>query len=106
MAGANIIQWNCRGLHANRSDLELLDQKYNPAVICLQETKSARSLSFKGHVEYFKPGTLDAMGRAYGGVAIYVKDGLPQSNIQLQTNLQAIAIKVTLDTTFTICSLY
>ena len=34
----NIIQWNCRGLRANFTDLRLLCDKYNPIVCCLQET--------------------------------------------------------------------
>ena len=102
----NIIQWNCRGLNANRSDLELLAQKYNPVAICLQETKVNGPLSFKGHVEYFKLGTTDTIGRAHGGVAVYVKEGFPQSLIHLQTTLQAVAVKITTDTTFTICSIY
>ena len=33
-----IIQWNCRGLSANRQELELLAQEYKAPVICLQET--------------------------------------------------------------------
>ena len=38
MASGFIIQWNCQGLAANRQELELLAQKYNASVICLQET--------------------------------------------------------------------
>ena len=34
----SIIQWNCRGIRANYEELQLLLEKYNPKVICLQET--------------------------------------------------------------------
>ena len=103
----SIIQWNLRGHNANRPNLELLDSKYSPSVICLQETMlKDNNMTFKGFEPHHKPGTIDAMGRAHGGVSIYVKSNLPQSNIALNTHLQAIAIKITLPTTITICSLY
>ena len=38
MASGFIIQWNYRGLSANRQELELLAQEYKAPVICLQET--------------------------------------------------------------------
>ena len=38
MANSFIIQWNCRGLAANQQELELIAQKYNAPVICLQKT--------------------------------------------------------------------
>ncbi len=31
-------QWNCRGIRANYKELLLLLNKYNPKVVCLQET--------------------------------------------------------------------
>ena len=33
-----ILQWNCRGIRANYEELLLLLNKYNPKVVCLQET--------------------------------------------------------------------
>ena len=36
---AEIIQWNCRGLKANRQEVELYIQKYDPYVLLLQEIK-------------------------------------------------------------------
>ena len=33
-----ILQWNCQGLKSKRCELDYLISKYNPAVICLQET--------------------------------------------------------------------
>src|SRR4029077_11460300 len=38
MATKHILQWNCRGLNANLPELDILLQKFSPAVICLQET--------------------------------------------------------------------
>ena len=36
---ATILQWNCRGLMNNHSELGLLSQQYNPVALCLQEKK-------------------------------------------------------------------
>ena len=69
----SIIQWNLRGHNANRPNLELLDSKYSPSVICLQETMlKDGNMTFKGFEPHHKPGTVDAMGRAHGGVSIWL----------------------------------
>ena len=44
--------------------------------------------------------------RASGGVSILIRNDIPQSKIHLNTQLQAIAVKVTLHRTINICSLY
>ena len=41
-----------------------------------------------------------------GGVSIFVKLSFPQRKINLQTELQAPAVSVTLDRQITICSVY
>ena len=79
MASGFIIQWNshCRGLSANRQELELLAQKYNAPVICLQETNlKDDQMTLKGYVAYHKSGTIDDMDRAHGFLlkAIYLRD--------------------------------
>ena len=106
MDNSNIIQWNCGGLKANRSNLDLLVTKYSPGILYLQETQLNGPLSLKGYVEYHKIGSTDGMGRAHGGVPIYVKKCFPLSKVPLNTNLQAVAVCITLQYTFTICSVY
>ena len=44
--------------------------------------------------------------RPSGGASIFVKSSLPQRKIDLQTELQATAVSVTLDREITICSVY
>ena len=44
--------------------------------------------------------------RPPGGASIFVKSSFPQRKIDLQTELQATAISVTLDRGITICSVY
>ena len=41
-----------------------------------------------------------------GGTSIFVKSSFPQRKIDLQTELQATAVSVTLDKEITICSVY
>ena len=107
MASGFIIQWNCRGLSANRQELELIAQKYNAPVICLQETNlKDNQMTLKGYVAYHKVGTIDDMDRAHGGVSLFVKSHLPQSLVDVNSPLQTIVVKVTLHTTITFCNLY
>ena len=107
MASGFIIQWNCRGLAANRQELELLAQKYNAPVICLQETNlKDDQMTLKGYVAHHKSGRIDDMDRAHGGVSIFIKSNLPQSVVVVTSPLQAIVVKVTLHTTITFCNLY
>ena len=44
--------------------------------------------------------------RASGGSSIVINKSVPQSQIHLNTNLQAVAVKVTLHRTIHVCSLY
>ncbi|VDI75549.1 Hypothetical predicted protein [Mytilus galloprovincialis] len=44
--------------------------------------------------------------RAAGGSSIFVKDNVIHSTVQLTTDLQAVAIRLSLDKTITLCSIY
>ena len=84
----------------------MLVQQYNSNIISLQETFVKGEPTYKGFTAYYKEGTTDAMGRRRGGVVTFVQNNIPQSEVQLNTNLQAVATRVTLNVTFTICSIY
>ena len=104
---ATLLQWNCRGLKANRSDIDLLISKYNPAAICIQETLIHQtSFPIRGYVSHDLFASTDNNGRPHGGVALLVHSRYPQQEIDLNTTLQAVAVRVTLHKTITICSLY
>ena len=45
-------------------------------------------------------------GRGTGGVTIIINNKCPSSQIHLKTNLQAVAVTVTLHRTISICSIY
>ena len=101
-----ILQWNCRGLMNNHPELCLLSQQYNPVATCLQETHIAdiSNVSFKGYTPYHR---LDhSHDRASGGSSILIRNDVIHSPVNLNTNLQAVAVKITISFVFTICSIY
>ena len=92
-----IIQWNCRGLKPNYNEVSLLISEYNPSVFCFPETflKPDDNISLRGFNIYNYVHT-DCL-RPSGGASIFVKSSFPQRKIDLQTELQATAVSVTLD---------
>ena len=94
-----IIQWNCRGLRANYDELQLLLNDYDPAVVCLQETylKEPNNVTFRNSNLFNTFAVGD--GRGTGGVAIIINNKCPSSQIHLKTNIQAVAVSVTLHRT-------
>ena len=86
----SVIQWNCR------DELSLLIVKHNPLALCLQETflKDTDNITVRGFNLYHK--CQETENRASGGVSILVNENIPQSIVTLNTNLQAVAVKVTL----------
>ena len=57
MATKHILQWNCRGLNANLPELDILIQKFSPAVICLQETLQTENkpINLRKYTHFLKP---------------------------------------------------
>ena len=101
-----IIQWNCRGLKSNYNEILLLLSLLNPSIFCLQETflKTNDNIDIKGFKSY---NYIHSEGqRPSGGSSIFVKSCLPQREIKIKTQLQAVAVSVTLDKETTICSVY
>ena len=80
--------------------------EYDPGIICLQETKLG--------IEQYNPGlnynihtSPPPIGDvAHGGPAIIINKSLQHFPIVLNTNLQAVAVKVILEKSITVCSLY
>ena len=102
---ASILQWNCRGLRNNFEELIKLISDNNIIVACLQETflKSNDTCNIRGYTAYHKIGDGE---KAAGGSSVLIKNSIPQKQIPLNTNLQAIAVSITLHKTISICSLY
>jgi len=104
---AELMQWNLRGLQANREELNLLISSFNPALAALQETKIGpnHNINYQNYSFHNCPGP-EINGIYHGGAAVIIKNSIPHTHIPLQTNLQATAARVTTFKTITICSLY
>lgn len=101
-----ILQWNCNGLYAHIAELKLLLNELDPFLFCIQETrfKHDHIPQLKGfncvfHNHYNE-------NNASGGVMICVKSGFRYIEIDLNSNLQAVAIEVYYPQRFTICNIY
>ena len=103
---ANIVQWNCRGLKVNFLELTLLIQSFLPVAVALQEghLKKSDNMSLKGYHLYSTFSNEDE--RAAGGSSIFVRNNIIHSEIDLTTDLQAVAVRISLDKTTTLCSIY
>jgi hypothetical protein len=101
----SLLQWNCRGVHANFEELRLFASSINPSVVALQETflKSSDSVSFNGFSVLLKG--CDSERRS-GGVALLISNGILFSPVRVDTCLQVVAARVTIGKTITICSIY
>ena len=74
--------------------------------MCLQETflKDTDNITVRGFNLLHKCQKTE--NRASGGVSILVNENILQSIVPLNTNLQAVAVKVTAHKTITLCSVY
>jgi len=101
------MQWNMRGLQANREELSLLVSQYDPTAVCIQETllHSNKTPSFKNYSYYGIP-AVENNNSLHGGVAVLIKNSTPHQQLHINTGLQAIALWATCHKTITICSIY
>lgn len=107
MAPESIIQWNCRGLLNNLDDIYDILSNHKPKILCLQETHLCPSqTSFLTQYTIFRKDRLD-YHHPSGGVAIIVQKSVACQHLQLQTSLEAVAVRaIIFDRLITVCSLY
>lgn len=102
----NLIQWNLNWFYKKYNELQLIIQKHNPKILCLQETNfNDNSIgNVPAYTGYHKNRT-NAL-RSSGGVAIYISNTLYSTQINLLTNLEAIAITIHGKEIITVCNIY
>lgn len=90
----HIVSWNVRGLRKRRIDLNLLLSVNNPIAVCLQETmcQNDNQSSIRGFTTYHRPRINGS--RAAGGVMTAIKSDIDSNIIDINTDLEAIAVKV------------
>ena len=103
---AFFLQWNCRGYYANFEKLARLLKEHVPVCVCLQEIQ----LCFR---KFFPPSGYDvalasaARGESdRGGAGILLRNSVPYTSIPLRTVLHAVAVRIHLQSDFTLCSIY
>ena len=99
---STILQWNIRGLRSNSIHLSTILQEQSMDVICLQETKLPDDTFIYGKFKTYHHVNKNNLIAA-GGVSIFVKNNIIQSRIQLNTPIQAVAVRVNLFRPITIC---
>lgn len=98
-----ILVWNCNGFYNKHEQIKLICKKYNPNILCFQEIRinPGSSLKLRGYSSVFK-----ANSSRQGGVGILIKEGLIYEEILLDSELQAVAIKVEMGKTISIVNVY
>ena len=88
----NIIQWNVRGLRANFEELRLLCNQYNPQIVAVQECQLRKDKII--NLTGFSGIKKSSGDNATGGVTLYIHKSVLFSEIKLDTDLQAVAVRV------------
>ena len=65
-----------------------------------------RNITLRNYVSYDILANVDQDNCPHGGVSLLIKESIPQSQVKLNTPLKAVAARVTLHWTITICSVY
>ena len=100
--GDKILQWNVRGYQANHEELLLLTRFYQPCVLALQETlpSDCSKMSLSGYTVLHRSSGRDSTS---GGVALLINQNILSSAVDLDTNLQAVAARISFGKTVTVC---
>ena len=102
----SIAQWNCRGIRSNSEQLKVLIRDCNVSVVAVQETKLAAE-PFNPGINYAFHRSPPVIGeRAKGGTGFIIHRSIKHNVLQLNTSLQACAIRAFIGKSITLCSLY
>ena len=102
-----LIQWNIRGFQSNREQVRILFKEHDLTALCLQETKLGNiSPNCGRNFLFYRSPPPPAGERAHGGTSIIVTKSVPQKIVQLNSILQACAIRIFINKWVTLCSLY
>ena len=103
----DIIQWNVKGIQSRYEEMQLICQQLKPSIIAVQETmiQSDKICNLSGY-NVLQHQAMATENGFTGGVSLYIHNSILHSPITLQSSLQAVAARVSLKKTITICSLY
>ena len=105
-----LIQWNTDGIKPKNQagNFQQLTRELDPSAYICQELKLSYNEKFeiKGFKSYIKTLQVQPNENAKGGVGIFIKNNIASYQIDLQTDLQAVAISMKSNIRITVCSLY
>lgn len=106
MKNLNIVQLNINSLIKKRPDLQLITQKYSPMCISLHETNLKNNFipNIKNYNIFYT--NRQNCIRASGGVASLIHIDYPCEQIPIYSNLEVIAVQITLESKISICNIY
>ena len=102
----SLIQWNLRGLNANREQIKILFREHEVMAICLQETKLGNTIPNMGSNYEFIGSPPLMGGRAHGGTGIVISKQANYKILNLNTSIQACAVQIYTHRWITLCSIY
>ena len=104
---SKIIQWNVRGIQSRYEEIQLICKQLKPSIVAIQENliRSDKICNLAGY-NAIQHQALETENGFTGGVSLYIHNSILFSPITLETSLQAVAAKVSLHKTITVCSLY
>ena len=102
------ISWNIDGFFAHFDQYQLVCQDHNPIYFHIQETKFKFNYQINklGKYKCYTKNFKSQNNVAQGGIMTLIDENYNSTQIQLRTELQAIAIKVFYPIEHTICNLY
>ena len=103
---ANFLSWNCRGFKNKRDEIRDIISDHPPICFAFQETFLWKEdkVTIRGYNSFRKD--IDHTGRATGGVVLLVSNDFPHNPIPLNTNIQAVAIRIHIRQLITVCTIY
>ncbi|GBM80118.1 hypothetical protein AVEN_218280-1 [Araneus ventricosus] len=87
------VSWNCQGFRNKSSELKAIINSYKPACVAFQET-CIRDYDRVHIWDYSIFSNTSSSTRASGVVALAVANDIPSSCFNLNTNLQAVAVRI------------
>ena len=102
-----LIQWNMQRITGKKDELLYLIEKESPSIIAIQETmlKQDDKFNISNYNIINKQGTFNR--RVRGGVSLLIHESIPMfDEIQLITDMQAVAVEDYLLRKVTVCSIH
>lgn len=102
----DILQWNLNSFFSHLPELQKIVSEINPSFVYLQETKLKTKHNAKlTNYSCFRCDRNND-GHASGGVAIFIKNNIQAEELNVNTNLETIAITTVTPQKLTICNIY